>query len=77
MEELDISGQVAALRSAFAEIRATVDPDRLAADIASYGQYAGHPSTEVRVVAPLPLIGLIGFERGLEVVGHAALETLD
>ena len=44
---------------------------------ASYGQYDGHPSTEVRVVAPLPLIGLIGFERGLEVVGHAAVETLD
>ncbi len=44
---------------------------------ASYGQYAGHPSTQVRVVAPLPLIGLIGFDRGLEVVGHAAVELLE
>lgn len=44
---------------------------------ASYGDYAGHPSTQVRVVAPLPLIGLIGLDSGLEVVGHAAVESLD
>lgn len=42
---------------------------------AGYGRYAGHPSAEVRVVAPLPLLGLIGPDRGLEVVGHAALES--
>lgn len=44
---------------------------------ASYGQYQGHPSVTVRVVAPLPMLGLLGFERGLEVVGHAAVESMD
>ena len=31
----------------------------------------------VTVRAPLPLIGLLGAERALEVTGHAAIETLD
>lgn len=44
---------------------------------AGYGRYAGHRSVQVRVVAPLPLLGLLGLDRGLEVVGHAAVETLD
>ena len=42
---------------------------------AGYGRYGGHPSAEVRVVAPLPLLGLLGPDRGLEVVGHAAVES--
>lgn len=42
---------------------------------AVYGSYGGHPSAEVRVVAPLPLLGLLGPDRGLEVVGHAAVES--
>lgn len=42
---------------------------------AGYGMYAGHRSAEVRVVAPLPLLGLIGPDRGLEVLGRAAVET--
>lgn len=42
---------------------------------AGYGWYAGHRSAEVRVVAPLPLLGLIGPDRGLEVVGRAAVEA--
>jgi hypothetical protein len=37
----------------------------------------GAPGIEVTVVAPMPLIGLIGFEDGLEVRGHAALEAVD
>ena len=44
---------------------------------ASYGRYLGHSSTIVTVRTPLPFIGLIGLENGLEVAGHAALETLD
>ncbi|MGO4692357.1 TadE/TadG family type IV pilus assembly protein [Glaciibacter sp. 2TAF33] len=44
---------------------------------ASYGAYAGHASAQVTVIAPLPLLGLIGPGNGLEVVGHAAVETLD
>ncbi|AYG05214.1 pilus assembly protein [Gryllotalpicola protaetiae] len=30
---------------------------------------------EVRVDSPLPVIGLIGFSRSLEVTGHAALDA--
>ena len=41
------------------------------------GSYLGHPSAIVTVRAPLPLIGLFGVAHGLEVVGHAAIETLD
>jgi len=44
--------------------------------VAGYGEYDGYPSVQVRVVAPLPLLGLIGLDRGMEVVGHAAVERL-
>lgn len=44
---------------------------------ASTGSYLGHPAVIVTVRAPLPLIGLVGLDGGLEVSGHAALETLD
>jgi Flp pilus assembly pilin Flp len=44
---------------------------------ASYGDYLGHSSTEIRVVTTLPMIGLLGVDRGLEVSAHAAVETLD
>lgn len=43
---------------------------------AEYGNYLGHPAAIVTVNAPLPLIGLVGIEHGLEVEGHAAVETL-
>ena len=39
--------------------------------------YLGHPAVVVTVRAPLPLIGLVGLDDGLEVSGHAAVETLD
>ena len=39
--------------------------------------YRGHPAVEVRVRTPLPLIGLVGLDDGLEVTGHAAVERLD
>lgn len=44
---------------------------------ASFGNYLGHPSTIMTVRTPLPLVGLAGIDHGLEVSGHAALETLD
>ena len=43
---------------------------------ASVGDFLGAPSAVVTVHAPLPLIGLIGIDNGIEVTGHAALETL-
>ncbi len=49
-----------------------------AADVsASYGSYLGHPAAIVTIRTPLPVLGLIGIEHGLEVSGHAAVETLD
>jgi Flp pilus assembly protein TadG len=41
------------------------------------GHYLEHPAAVVTVRTPLPLLGLIGIDGGLEVTGHAALETLD
>jgi hypothetical protein len=43
----------------------------------SYGSYLGHPAAIVTVRTALPLIGLVGIDGGLEVHGHAAVETLD
>ena len=37
----------------------------------------GHPSVEVRVAAPLPLVGLLGAPRLMEVTAHAPVESLD
>lgn len=49
-----------------------------AADItAQTGSYQGHPAAIVTVRTPLPLVGLVGIEDGLEVSGRAAIETLD
>lgn len=44
---------------------------------ASTGSHLGHPSVTVTVRTPLPLIGLFGIPDGLEVSGHAAMETLE
>lgn len=37
----------------------------------------GLPGIRVTVRATLPVIGLLGLERGLEVSGHAAVETIE
>ena len=37
----------------------------------------GHPAVAVRVRATLPLVGLLGAPRMLEVTAHAPLESLD
>ncbi|MEJ3405037.1 TadE/TadG family type IV pilus assembly protein [Rathayibacter sp. YIM 133350] len=58
-------------------ITTALGPDYAAHIEARYGNYAGHASTEVRVRTPLPLAGLFGPDRAMEVVGHASLETLD
>ncbi|WP_241979750.1 TadE/TadG family type IV pilus assembly protein [Cryobacterium suzukii] len=44
--------------------------------VVQYGMSAGYPTVEVRVIAPLPLMGLLGAPRGLDVVAHAAVESL-
>ncbi|WP_233205940.1 TadE/TadG family type IV pilus assembly protein [Cryobacterium sp. Y82] len=44
--------------------------------VVQYGVSAGYATVEVRVVAPLPLMGLLGAPRGLDVVAHAAVESL-
>lgn len=50
---------------------------RYARDIrASRDDYLGRPAVTITVRAPLPLIGLIGIESGLEVTGHASREDL-
>ena len=45
--------------------------------VARYTGSAGYLSTEVSVAAPLPLLGLLGFDSGLHVAGHALVETLE
>jgi Flp pilus assembly protein TadG len=48
-----------------------------AADVrAGIATEAGVPVTVVTVRTPLPVLGLIGPARGLEVSGHAALESV-
>jgi Flp pilus assembly protein TadG len=48
-----------------------------AADVrAGRADVIGAPGTVVTVRTPLPLLGLVGIDNGLEVSGHAALEEL-
>jgi Flp pilus assembly protein TadG len=44
---------------------------------ATRGDYLGQPAAAITVRTPLPLLGLVGLEDGLEVTGHAALEDDD
>jgi Flp pilus assembly protein TadG len=51
--------------------------DRYAGDVsAAYQRYRGTSAVVVTVRAPLPLLGLLGPEKTLEVSGHAPRETL-
>lgn len=43
---------------------------------ASTGSWMGHPTVTITVHTTLPIIGLLGVGGGLEVAGHAAIETL-
>ncbi|TDW31040.1 TadE/TadG family type IV pilus assembly protein [Cryobacterium psychrophilum] len=58
-------------------IQTAVGPDYARGVTASYGSEAGFPSVQMRVVTRLPLLGLFGIDRGLEVEGHAARETAE
>jgi len=58
-------------------ITTALGPDYARDVSASYGTYLGHPASIVTVRTPMPLIGLVGIDEGLEVSGHAAVETLD
>jgi Flp pilus assembly protein TadG len=58
-------------------IETALGPSYAADVVATTGSYLGHPAVIVTVRTPLPLIGLIGLPDGLEVSGHAAIETLD
>jgi len=61
-----------------AELIATAVGPQYARDVrATRGSYRGHPCLIVTVRAPLPLIGLFGPDRALEVAGHAGIEFLD
>jgi hypothetical protein len=57
-------------------ITAALGPGYAADVSASYADVAGQPGVRVRVVARLPLFGLLGIDRSLEVAGHAAVEGL-
>ncbi|MGV8912967.1 MAG: TadE/TadG family type IV pilus assembly protein [Rhodoglobus sp.] len=39
-------------------------------------EHLGQPAVLITVNAPLPLLGLIGIEKGLEVSAHAAIEQV-
>lgn len=61
-----------------AELIALAVGDGYAHDISvAEGEWHGHPALVVSVRATLPLVGLLGADRALEVSGHAAIETLD
>jgi hypothetical protein len=60
------------------DLLSTAIGDRYAADVtAAYVRVAGHDSARVTVRSPLPLFGLVGVPGGLEVTGHASVETLE
>lgn len=60
------------------ELISTAIGPQYASDVtATYGTWHGQPCTQVTVTTTLPLIGLIGVQRGMEVTGHAAREVLD
>ncbi|GAB3616746.1 pilus assembly protein [Okibacterium endophyticum] len=58
-------------------ISTAIGPSYATQVTARNGDFLGHPSTEITVSTTLPLIGLIGIADGLEVSGHAALETAE
>lgn len=58
-------------------ITTAVGPSYARGIAADYTERAGHLTVQVSVTAPLPLLGMLGFERGLKVVGHAVVETLE
>jgi len=58
-------------------IRTALGDDYASNVTGSQGTWLGQPAAIVTVRTPLPLIGLVGIDDGLEVSGHAAIETLE
>lgn len=58
-------------------ISAAISPDYANDVSVGTASIGGVPAIEVTVRATMPVIGLLGVERGLEVAGHAAIEALD
>ena len=57
-------------------IAAALGPEYAEFVTAGFADYLGERATVVTVRAPLPLLGLAGLDRGLEVSGHAAVEKV-
>jgi Flp pilus assembly protein TadG len=57
-------------------LRTALSPGYARQVTAGYRDVSGTSTVEVTVVVPLPLLGLVGIEHGLEVRGHAAVETV-
>lgn len=56
-------------------LRVTVG-DRYASEVTgAYASFEGHPCAEIRVVATLPVFGLLGPQKSMEVAGHAPVEV--
>nr|WP_157413556.1 TadE/TadG family type IV pilus assembly protein [Agromyces allii] len=58
-------------------IDAAISADYAQQVAAATTSIGGVPAVEIRVRAALPVIGLLGISNGLEVAGHAPIETLD
>jgi len=58
-------------------IGAAISEDFAADVTAGRTTIGGVPAIAITVRTTMPVIGLLGFEQGLEVTGHAAVETLD
>ena len=64
------------VRRAEALITEAIGPDYASDVTVATGAWMGHPAVTVTVRTTLPVIGLLGVGGGLEVTGHAAIETL-
>lgn len=69
----DLSDGVARTRDL---ITTAIGPQYAAHIRATRETVRGQASAVVTVTAPLPVIGLVGIDHGIEVSGHAAIETL-
>jgi Flp pilus assembly protein TadG len=56
-------------------LRTALSPGYAREVTAEYRESTGTRTVEVTVLLPLPVLGLVGIEQGLEVQGHAAVES--
>jgi hypothetical protein len=57
-------------------LRTALSPGYARQVTAAYRELTGTRAVEVTVVLPLPVLGLVGIDQGLEVRGHAAVESV-